>query len=940
MRFRRIITLKVCNNSERYVIINWDLIVMLIIKVDSIMCNEKLKDLFSKDIYQLPIRWDGSDFYSTIYNLFKIYLKDIDTIFSNTDKTYTDVEFICRKICEAVNYSFMGYPAESFKSFQEVMKYLDSEPLLVEIDNLKNVNLYRVVDNGNAAVPKRKRIFHVPFNMRSKMSTQRYSIPGFPSLYLGTSIELCCMELGKKVKDDFLCVSRFEIDWDNMYEKLLHDMNQKPTFDNGQFKIYDLSLKPNEIINKYSEEDFIKYMKWYPVISTCSYIRAMRDDPYSPEYIIPQLFIQWVRSENENAVVGIKYFSCVSKYSSNLGNNFVFPSTGIQYNVRKAFTDYCSRLSHRFKLTEPRFIKDYDDFSEIKKVLDKDNELDFIEDYDIGEDNDIKGHYNVVEGVSGIGNFSFYNCEEMTSILIPESVTYIDDRAFSGCIGLTEINIPSSVNKIGECVFFRCENLKKINVDSKNQYYADIDGVLYNKEKTQLIYFPPGRLLYDFKISNGIEKVNANAFVSCILLKSIYIPKSVNFIGEDAFSCCLSLLNINVDPSNCHYKDIDGILCNINKTEIICYPAGRQSSRFKIPKGISLIRPYAFQSCLYLISVEIPSSVSSIGEGAFYNCHNLKTVNIKKGVTHINDFAFFNCENLINIEIPNSLRQIGIAIFYGCKNLTSVNIENGVTMIGAFQFRGCEKLTKLKIPDSVKLIRAGAFINCKKITKIDIPKSVESIESQTFEGCITLDEIDIPNGVKYIHDGAFKECKNLTKIDIPDSVKLIARHSFEGCEKLKDVKLHNIGYIGDSAFKGCKSLIEFIIPQSIFFIGTTVFLACESLKKITVDKDNYNYSDANGVLYNKEKTRLICYPLGKKEKSFMIPNEVQYIEQSAFETCNSLESVFIPDSVLEVKENAFASCKNLSVVNINQNTIFSKDAFSNCSDKLEFHWRV
>lgn len=450
------------------------------------MESTKFKEIFSKDIYQLPIRWDGGDFYATLYKHLKSYREDI-VKYCDDLNLCAEVKTVCRDICAAVDFSFRGYPEKAYKSFEGVMGILRKEPLLVEMEKFKEEKLYRVVDIGNAAVPNRQRVFHVPFNMRSKMSTQRYSIPGFPSLYLGTSVDLCCMELGKNPQSDHVCVSRYELQTDRRIINLFLEKNQDPVFDNDEFKIFDVSIKSNKVIEGLYHDDskdinkFIeKYVKWYPLISACSYIRAMRDDPYSAEYIIPQLFIQWVRSEYEDAVVGIKYFSCASEYASTLGYNYVFPTMGIPYQVRKTITTYCARLSHRFKLTAPVFIMDYGSIADCVKDIEEDNNLDCIVDFEVIEDEIIEKEYTIPDGVSAIGAFAFSGCSKLREIIIPDSVTSIGDGAFSKCISLINITIPDNVMSIGGFVFFDCSSLTNIAVNNSNEYYTSEDGVLYN----------------------------------------------------------------------------------------------------------------------------------------------------------------------------------------------------------------------------------------------------------------------------------------------------------------------------------------------------------------------------------------------------------------------------------------------------------------------------
>jgi hypothetical protein len=629
------------------------------------MDTTDFKKIFSKSDYQLPIRWDGKDFYKTLYLHLKKYREDIEDFYPDL---YSDVKTVCRGICAAVGYSFRGYPAEAYESFKGVMKILGKDPLLVEKEDINKEPLYRVVDVENAAVPKRQRVFHVPFSMRSKMSTQRYSIPGFPCLYLGTSVELCCMEINKDPKRDNVCVSWYELQTD----ECLFITEQTPVFDNNVFKIFDISIKPEKAIETMcnNDLDIAKYIKWYPLISACSYIRAMSDDDYSAEYIIPQLFIQWARSEDEEAVVGIKYFSCSSIQASTLGNNYVFATTGTPYHARNPKADYCVRLSHRFKLTEPRFIKDYDSIDACVEKI-KNDKLDYIEDYNASEDKGIETNYSISEGVfaigsyafsdcykvekidipesvMSIGNHAFLDCSSLTDINIPDSVMSIGDYAFSKCSSLTSITIPDSVTSIGESTFKGCTSLTNITVDESNEYYTSVNGVLYNKDKSKLLCYPAKKPETEFKIPNSTTSIGERAFSDCCKLEKITIPDSVMSISESAFEGCTSLTNIIVDKSNEYYTSVDGVLYNKDKSKLLCYPAGKKETSFEIPNG-----------------------VTSIGHNAFEKCRRLKSI-ILNGVTSIGDFAFEDCSSLTSITIPDSVTSIGYSAFVACDSLDTV----------------------------------------------------------------------------------------------------------------------------------------------------------------------------------------------------------------------------------------------------------------------------
>ena len=289
---------------------------------------------------------------------------------------------------------------------------------------------------------------------------------------------------------------------------------------------------------------------------------------------------------------------------------------------------------------------------------------------------------SVQYGVTSISEHStFEGCSGLTSVSIPNSVTFIGNNAFLGCSRLTSVTIPDSVTFIGNGAFGCCDSLRNIYVSEANQAYTSQNGVLFDKAKAIILAFPAGKTDSYYAIPDGVVSIAGSAFAGCKNLKDVVIPYGVTRIENNAFNGCYSLTTLT------------------------------------IPNSVTSIEYHAFQGCSGLTSVTIPDSVISIEYDAFENCSGLTSVTIPNSVVSIGDCAFGYCSGLKNVDISNCLTFIGGHAFRCC-GLTSVSIPNGVPYISRCMFYDCSSLTSVTIPTSVTEIGEYAFYGCYNLKDV------------------------------------------------------------------------------------------------------------------------------------------------------------------------------------------------------------------------------
>lgn len=336
--------------------------------------------------------------------------------------------------------------------------------------------------------------------------------------------------------------------------------------------------------------------------------------------------------------------------------------------------------------------------------------------------------------VTAIGESAFYECSSLNSMVIPEGVTSIQSSTFDYCTNLKSVSIPSSVISIGEYAFEDCSSLESITLPS------------------------------------SLARIEDESFVNCTSLTSITIPSSVTQLGAEIFSGCDNL-----------------------ETVIIS-------------EGVTYIGRWMFDYCEKLKNLSLPSSLISIGEGAFEDCISLTSVTIPSSVISIGRIAFVGCTGLISVNIPSSVKSIKGSSFSGCSSLSSLALAEGIISIGEGAFNGCTGLTSATIPSTVSSIGEKAFYNCSNLTSVVLNEGVGSIGFLSFANCSSIAEVVIPSSVS-LGSNTFDNCKALTSVVLSEGIDSIGFETFMNCSSLTSVTIpSSISYYGYKTFSGCKEL--------------------------------------------------------------------------------------------------------------------------------------
>lgn len=629
------------------------------------------------------------------------------------------------------------------------------------------------------------------------------------------------------------------------------------------------------------------------------------------------------------------------------------------------------------------------------------------------EDNAALEQIVLPDGINFIPERAFASCINLSRVQIPESVEIIENKAFFNCNRLTFFNIDKNIDSIGEDAFEGCENIcfavnksslgfvggkdvfksrpyvlncKKLELSEDGYVYGVEDNgyvtVCDNIDKALSDIVLPGQI-------NGKEvaKISDNSFYNNIRLRNFYIPNTLALIGENSFVNCFDLNVFISYPSvpekwgtdwiaevkEC-YLDVkkfvneeDCLYCigNNGLVSIVEYK-GTQSEvvvKDTVEDGkVVEIKANAFRNNGHIERIEVPASLTKIGDSAFAGCINLKEiVNAHKSeLQYIGDGSFYNCKALRYFYIGDKVIYIGKNAFelcydtvvcYGAEKANTdwhnewskdviVRYNSNITEDGFICQKGEDntvilayigKAENIILPEqaegySITGVPQGVFEGNTTLKTVVIPSSYKEIEDRAFAGCVNLQQVNTGTGIEYVGADAFEGCTALSKIECGTNVLMhiptdnlasviltsgtaIPDGVLQGSKKLQNVVINDgIKAIGKNAFKGCSELAEISLPANLQQIGEDAF----------ADTAFYNetLNWENGALY------LRGYLLALKDKnitSFEFAKGTTLISDKAFEDCAGLQSITIPSEVVFVGEYAFANCQNLNDVSLGEN---------------------
>ncbi len=552
------------------------------------------------------------------------------------------------------------------------------------------------------------------------------------------------------------------------------------------------------------------------------------------------------------------------------------------------------------------------------------------------------------EGVTEIASMLFASCSTLQSVTLPSTLVSIGEFAFADNVSLNNVVIPASVKTIGKNAFSGCNALTDLTFESGSVLESIGESAFRNSAIT------------NFVLPSSVKSIGSYAFAECSNLSALALPDGLTTLGSYVFKDS-AVSSINVPSSLTEY-------------DLYTFVGGPSTPELTVVelKNATEVAKNAYKDKVINSKLIIPEGVTTIGEGAFRGT-NIESVTLPSTLVSIGVGAFLDCENLTQITIPSSVTSIGIAAFAGCVNLKSVTFEQSeeVLTVGAGTVKYTENITdtnKLKLgafantgltsvdmsDRNIATVSAYMFDSCGDLTTVEfspntakldtcsfmktglngtltIPNTVTSIGKAAFAGSkiVTLEiengaePLAITNGSKFddvANAGAFGMIPSLTSVnfngrkfaDVIQSgtkYETLPAYIFAGNSSLSSVNglSDTLKYVGMYAFYGC-GFTTFAIPENWISIGTYCFAECSKLKTVTFPDSVENIE---GITNNYISNYIF---MNSGLESVAVPRGVTTLWMGAFKGCSHLTSVTLPDTVVTIREYVFTDCSALKSV--------------------------
>ncbi|MGL5317380.1 MAG: leucine-rich repeat protein [Bacteroidales bacterium] len=436
-----------------------------------------------------------------------------------------------------------------------------------------------------------------------------------------------------------------------------------------------------------------------------------------------------------------------------------------------------------------------------------------------------------------------------------------------GIMSLEEVILPTNIETIEALAFSSCVNLSKVN----------------------------------FNQLTSLKEIGMNAFFGCGL-NDLFIPAQCTNFTFSAFDFCEKLKTIQIDANNPKYESVDNAIYDRALKALVYFPMAATNTSLVVKEGTDSIASNCFNRNTLLQEVTLPNTLTKVGFGLFENTQALKSITLPGGIKSI--ASMFGSSKIENVTFSEGLEEIGGNTFYNCENLKSITLPKTVKNIGFMSFSQCPALESVNFHELVNL---------------------ELIDDKAFENTPLIDLVDLSAATKLKSIGmnAFQNVKEMHTLKLPEGLEVIGGYAFYGCENLDLEKLPaSLKTIGENAFFNNLSLSSIAIGPNVSSIGNGAFSNCRNVAEVTVDENNVDYVQYEGMIVTSNGETIVFIPVNTTIEELDLTN-VAAIGDYVLAGNKSIKRVLVSNMLTTIGNSAFADMEQLTTLNLSACTNLS-----------------